>query len=453
MTNEIYALILAAGKGTRMKSERNKVLHPVGGLPMVEQVIRQLQSISVEKIAVIVGHQQEQVRETLADRVHFIEQTQQLGTGHAVMAARSWLVGKQGLTLVLCGDTPLLTKETLQRLIDTHKQGAAGTIITAIADDPTGYGRIIRDDAGNVVRIVEQKDGSPDELEIQEVNSGIYCFDNEALFRALENITDNNAQGEYYLTDVIGIFADQGETILPCIASSFDEIVGINDRVALAHANRILQTRIREHWMRQGVTMLDPESTYIDSLVQLGKDITLYPGTHLRGETVIADGCVIGPNVEIENSIVEKETTIRQSVIVDSTIGQAVNVGPFAYIRPGSKIGNHVKIGDFVEIKNSSIDEHSKVSHLSYIGDAELGKSVNIGCGTVTVNYDGKKKHKTTIKDHAFIGCNVNLIAPVTVGEAGFVAAGSTISQDVPEQALAIARSKQVNKLNYARKF
>lgn len=453
MSEQIYALILAAGKGTRMKSDRNKVLHHVGGLPMIEQVLLQLQALAIENIGVVVGHLKNQIIDELGDKVRYIEQTEQLGTGHAVKVASDWLSELQGTTIVLCGDTPLLTKETLTSLIDVHKQGgAACTVLTAVATDPTGYGRIIRDEQGKVIKIVEQKDASVEERKVQEVNAGIYCFDNKLLFAALEQITDQNAQGEYYLTDVVEIFNSQKQLVLPCVATAFEEIVGVNDRVALAKANKIMRTRILEGWMLNGVTIIDTDSTYIDTHVTIGRDVTIYPGVHLRGTTTIGNLATIGPNTEIEDSQIDDGSRVRQSVVIKSAIGQATQVGPFAYIRPGSVIGNNVKIGDFVEIKNASIGNESKVSHLSYIGDAEVGQSVNIGCGTVTVNYDGKHKYKTIIEDNSFIGCNSNLVAPVTVAENSYIAAGSTITNDVPNNSLAIARSRQVNKLNYIKK-
>nr|WP_301553647.1 bifunctional UDP-N-acetylglucosamine diphosphorylase/glucosamine-1-phosphate N-acetyltransferase GlmU [Desulfuribacillus alkaliarsenatis] len=450
MSKEIYALILAAGKGTRMKSKLNKVLHPVCGLSMIEQVILQLKRMSIHQIGIVVGHQHEQVISALDSSYRYIEQKEQLGTGHAVKVAKDWLADKQGTTLVLCGDTPLLTTATLSKVIDLHTANkAACTILTAIADNPTGYGRIIRDQDGKVIKIVEQKDASEKERGVKEVNSGIYCFDNQKLFNALERITDNNAQNEYYLTDVIEILNGDNQTILPCVAEDFDEIVGVNDRVALAKANEILRRRILQYWMRAGVTIIDPNNTYIDSLVELGQDIVIYPGTYLRGLTKVADDCSIGPNTEIEDCTVGAASIIKQSVVLKSDIGKSTHVGPFAYIRPGSQIGDDVKIGDFVEIKNSKIGNSSKVSHLSYIGDAVIGNDVNVGCGSITVNYDGKNKHQTTIDDGAFIGCNSNLIAPVTVKQNAFVAAGSTITKDVPENSLAFARSRQTNKLNY----
>ncbi|OEH84338.1 UDP-N-acetylglucosamine diphosphorylase/glucosamine-1-phosphate N-acetyltransferase [Desulfuribacillus stibiiarsenatis] len=450
MSNGVYALILAAGKGTRMKSKHNKVLHQVCGMSMVEHVIYQLKELDIEQIGVVVGHQKDQVMQALGNQVHFIEQKEQLGTGHAVMVANEWLASKQGTTFVLCGDTPLLTADTLQQLLETHRNGqAVCTVLTAIAEDSTAYGRIVRDEHGKVMRIVEQKDASDVEKQIKEVNSGIYCFDNQFLFEALSQITDQNAQKEYYLTDVIEIFNRTGRTVLPCTVSDFREIVGVNDRVALAKANEILNDRLTRYWMQQGVTILDPHTTYIELKVKLGTDITLYPGVHLRGNTIVEEDCIIGPNVEIEDCHIGQGAHIKQSVLSQSTVGQGTNIGPFAYVRPGSKIGANVKIGDFVEIKNAIIGDDSKISHLSYIGDAEVGKNVNIGCGTVTVNYDGKRKHKTIIEDNSFVGCNSNLVAPVTVAENSYVAAGSTITDNVPKRALAIARNRQVNKLDY----
>ena len=453
MSNK-YAIVLAAGQGTRMKSKLYKVLHPVMGIPMVEHVINQLEALNLDRIITIVGHGAEKVKEQLGDRTLYANQLEQLGTGHAVQQAESLLKDKQGITLVVCGDTPLLTKETLAQLYTYHQQTEAKvTVLTAKMSDPTGYGRVLRNQHGDVERIVEHKDASSEELQVTEINTGTYCFDNQFLFNALSDVTNENAQGEYYLPDVIEIAKMRNEKVSAYMTDDANETIGVNDRVALAHAEKLMKKRVNEYHMRNGVTIVDPDQTYISPSVKIDPDVIIEPGSIIRGETTISSGTVIGPNSEIEDCHIGNSTTIKHSVVHQSEIGSNVHIGPFAHIRPQSEIHDHVKIGNFVEVKKSLIQEASKVSHLSYIGDAEIGKDVNVGCGTITVNYDGGNKYKTTIKDGAFIGCNSNLIAPVTIGAGALVAAGSTINKDVPDDALSIARSKQINKENYAKKI
>ncbi len=451
------AIVLAAGQGKRMKSKLYKVLHKVCGQPLIGHVADALSGVA-ERAVVIVGHGAEQVRsyveQTFPGRFEFALQEQQLGTGHAVMQAESLLQGEQGITFVVCGDTPLVSAETLQEMTDLHlSSGAAATILTARLDEPTGYGRIVRDEAGHVLRIVEQKDASPYELAIDEINTGTYCFNHELLFAALKNISNQNAQNEYYLTDVIGILQSQGEKIAAYCAPDPSEAIGINDRLALVAAEQAMRARINVGHLLNGVTMIDPNSTYIEKYVQIGADTVIYPGTILKGQTVIGEDCVLGPNSEITDCQIADDVQIRQSVLTQSTVGSHTTIGPFAYLRPGTSLGEHVKIGDFVELKNATLDDHSKVSHLSYVGDARVGKNVNIGCGAITVNYDGYSKHLTEIDDDAFIGSNVNLIAPVKVGKGAYVVAGSTITHEVSENDLAIAREKQINKPGYAEKL
>ncbi|TFE01919.1 bifunctional UDP-N-acetylglucosamine diphosphorylase/glucosamine-1-phosphate N-acetyltransferase GlmU [Jeotgalibacillus sp. R-1-5s-1] len=449
-----YAVILAAGQGTRMKSKLYKVLHPVCGKPMVEHVLDQVKAADMNEVITVVGHGAELVQSKLEGRSQFVLQEEQLGTAHAVMQAKDRLHGKDGITLVVCGDTPLITTETMSSLIQHHEeQQAKATILTAHEEDPTGYGRIIRDEAGLVKRIVEHKDASEDERAVQEVNTGTYCFDNRALFEALEKVNNDNVQGEYYLPDVIEILQTEGETVAAYQTASSDETLGVNDRVALARAEKLMQARINEKHMRNGVTFIDPASTYIGSEAVIGRDTIVYPGTVIEGPTVIGEDCTIGPNTEIKNSTIADQTVIKQSVVHDSEVGSHVAIGPFAHIRPQSAISDEVKIGNFVEIKKTQFGKGSKASHLSYIGDAEVGAGVNLGCGSITVNYDGKNKHLTKIEDDAFIGCNSNLIAPVTIGKGAYVAAGSTINKDVPGEALSIARARQENKEGYARKI
>lgn len=449
-----YAVILAAGQGTRMKSKLYKVLHPVCGKPMVQHVVDQVTKLRIQDLVTVIGHGAEMVKAGLGDQSQYVLQEQQLGTAHAVMQANKILAGKEGVTIVVCGDTPLIRAETMESLFKHHEElKAKATILTAKIDDPTGYGRIIRNENGLVEKIVEHKDATDAEREINEINTGTYCFDNFALFEALKNVSNNNVQGEYYLPDVIEILKNQGEVVSAFQTEEFEETLGVNDRVALAEAERIMRERTNELHMRNGVTIINPANTYIGADVEIGQDTVIYPGTMIKGKTVIGLGCEIGPNSEIDSSVIGEETVVRQSVVHKSSVGAHVNIGPFAHIRPDSDISDDVKIGNFVEIKKAIFGKGSKASHLSYIGDAEVGSNVNIGCGSITVNYDGKNKFLTKIEDDVFIGCNSNLVAPVTVGKGSYVAAGSTITKDVPGDALSIARSQQVNKENYVQKL
>lgn len=452
MTSNRFAVILAAGKGTRMKSKLYKVLHPVCGKPMVEHVLEEVEAAGIENIVTIVGHGAEMVQNQLGERSEFALQEEQLGTAHAVMQAASFLENKDGITLVICGDTPLISSETMDALFKHHQDtNAKVTVLTAHAENPTGYGRIVRNSDGFVERIVEQKDATEEERQIQEINTGTYCFDNKLLFDALKKVGNDNVQGEYYLPDVLEILKDQGEIVSAYQTERFEETLGVNDRVALAQAETYMKNRINNKHMLNGVSIIDPENTYISADAVIGADTVIYPGTMIQGKTEIAGDCIIGPNSEIKDCHIGEGSHIRQSVASDSKIGERVNIGPFAHIRPASDIGNDVKVGNFVEIKKAKFGNGSKASHLSYIGDAEVGEHVNIGCGSITVNYDGKRKFKTIIEDDVFIGCNSNLIAPVTVKKGSYVAAGSTITEEVPEDALSIARARQVNKEGYAK--
>ncbi|WP_085993741.1 bifunctional UDP-N-acetylglucosamine diphosphorylase/glucosamine-1-phosphate N-acetyltransferase GlmU [Oceanobacillus senegalensis] len=449
MTNR-YAVILAAGQGTRMKSKLYKVLHPVMGRPMVQHVIDQLNPLQLDELVTIVGFGAERVKEIIGNQSEFAIQEEQLGTGHAVKMAEALLKDKEGTTIVVCGDTPLITSDTFSALFNFHeKEQASATILTTKADDPTGYGRVIRNIDNEVERIVEHKDANEVELQVDEINTGTYCFDNQALFAAIKEVSNENAQGEYYLPDVIEILRGKGDKVSAFMTENFEETLGVNDRVALSKAERIMKKRINEQHMRNGVSIIDPDHTYIQPGVRIEQDVVIHPGSIIRGKTVIKENTEIGPNSEITNCEIGEETVIKQSVASDSKIGDRVNIGPFAHIRPESTIGNEVKIGNFVEVKKTEMGDRSKASHLSYIGDADVGSNVNIGCGTITVNYDGTNKYLTTIEDDAFIGCNSNLIAPVTIGKGSYVAAGSTITNDVPRDALSVARSRQTNKEGY----
>jgi bifunctional UDP-N-acetylglucosamine pyrophosphorylase/glucosamine-1-phosphate N-acetyltransferase len=450
MSNQ-YAIVLAAGQGTRMKSKKHKVLHEVCGKPMVEHVIDLIQLLHMNQPIVIIGHGADAVKETLGDRAEFILQAEQLGTGHAVMQAVPILDGKPGTTLVICGDTPLITATTIQRLIEQHQQSnASATLLTAIMEDATGYGRVIRTSHGSVSHIVEHRDADEKEQQIREINTGTYCFDNALLFEALKKVNNHNKQGEYYLTDVIGILREDGHRIEAYCTNDVSETIGINDRVALHQAEKIMQFRIIQQHMRNGITFISPEQTYIEANVTIGSDTIIYPGTLLKGTTTIGENSTIGPGADITNCVIKDHVVVQHSVLVDSIVEEGASIGPYSYLRPKSHIGPQVKIGDFVEIKNAKIGRGSKASHLAYIGDTEVGENVNIGCGVITVNYDGFQKHKTIIEDNSFVGSNVNLIAPVRIGKGAYVVAGSTITNDVPDDALAIARERQTNKPGYA---
>lgn len=449
-----YAIILAAGKGSRMKSSLYKVLHPVAGKPMVEHVIEQVEAINVDEIVTIVGFGAEMVKDHLGERSKYALQTEQLGTGHAVLATADLLKDKKGTTLVICGDTPLLTSDTLDKLVKHHEEtNAKATILSAIARDASGYGRIVRNDNNLVEKIVEHKDASEAELLINEFNTGTYCFDNEFLFEALTKVGNDNAQGEYYLPDVISILKEQGEIVTAFVMDSEDESMGVNDRVALAKASQLMNARINEAHMRNGVTFVDPSNTYIESDVVIGHDTLIEPGVILRGKTVIGDNCYISTNSDIKDSVLGNHVKVHSSNIKESTIRDGADVGPYAHIRPNSEIHENAHIGNFVEIKKATIGKESKVGHLTYVGDATLGKDINVGCGTVFVNYDGKNKFHTTIGDHSFIGSGTNLVGPVTLGRNSATAAGSTITEDVPEDALGIARGRQSNLEGYAKKM
>lgn len=448
------AVVLAAGQGKRMKSKLYKVLHPVCGKPMVGHVLDTVKATGCERTVVVVGHGAEKVKAYVGGNAEYVLQDIQLGTGHAVKQAKDLLGGEEGTTIVICGDTPLVMTETLEGLMALHEaQKAAATVLTAVMEQPAGYGRIIRGEDGGVQRIVEQKDCTESEAAVSEINTGTYCFDNVKLFAALEKVTNTNNQQEYYLTDVIGILRAQGDIVLGYQAHDAAESIGVNDRLALSEAEGYMRERINRGHMLNGVTLIEPASTYIGADVVIGADTVLYPGTVLKGKTVIGEDCVIGPASEIEDCVIRDGAVVKHSVLSQAEVGARASVGPFAYLRPGAVLGEEVKIGDFVEIKNATIGDGSKVSHLSYVGDAEVGKNVNIGCGAITVNYDGYNKSRTEIGDDAFIGSNVNLVAPVTVGKGAFVVAGSTITRSVPENDLAIARVRQENKPGYAEKI
>ena len=441
------SVILAAGMGTRMKSKMPKVLHTVCGKPLSKWVIDASKAAGADKVCAVVGHKAETVKEVLGDVCEFALQAEQKGTGHAVMQAIDVIKNSKGEVVILNGDTPLITAETINKAIEYHKNnGNQATVITAILDDATGYGRIVRDNDGSVLKIVEQKDASEEEKKINEVNSGMYVFDAQSLVYALDKITPNNAQGEYYLTDTLEILLSAGKKIGGYAISDNDEIRGINDRVQLNEAEKIMQKRINEYHMRNGVTMRNPESVYIEDGVEIGNDTEICQNVTIKSGTKIGSVCVIGSGSMLDRAVIHDGVDVLSSVILESEVDEGTHVGPFAYIRPNCHVGKEVKVGDFVELKNSNIDDGTKISHLTYIGDSDVGKRVNFGCGTVTCNYDGKKKYRTTIGDDCFVGCNTNFVSPINVGDGVYIAAGSTITEDIPENSLSIARARQVNK-------
>ena len=442
-------IILAAGKGTRMKSKLPKVLHKVCGKAMLQHVIDAAKNAGSTREIVVIGNGAELVEKNISN-VEFVLQAEQLGTGHAVLCTKEKFANATGTVLVLCGDTPLFTGELLKNFVDKHSEtNAAATVLTAEMPDASGYGRIIREDDGTFKKIVEHKDADSYERQINEVNAGIYCFDIQKLFNALTKVKNENAQGEYYLPDVLTILKSEGEKINAVIADDYKQTLGINSRVQLAEADKILRQRKNLELMNNGVTIINPDTTYIDAEVEIGQDTIIYPNTFIEGKTKIGENCAIGPNSRLQNMTIGNNVQAQFCYCHDAEICDDVILGPYVHIRPNSKISAKVKIGNFVEVKNSNIGEGSKLPHLQYIGDTDMGAGCNMGCGTITVNYDGKKKFRTAIGDNVFVGCNSNLVAPVTVEDGAYIAAGSTITENVPKNNLAVARSRQVNKSNW----
>lgn len=417
---------------------------------MVIHVVNALKEAGVEEICVVLGYRGELVAEVLPKECRIVYQKEQLGTGHALMQALPMLNSiTEGDCLVVCGDTPLLQGQTLRELGERHRQsGAYATVLTAIFDEPTGYGRIIKDSRG-IKKIVEEKDAAPEEKQVCEINTATYCFKVESLKKYLPLLTPANAQGEYYLTDVIEHLVRDGELVETKVLRDLTEAMGINNRVQLAEAELFLRRRIAREHMLNGVTIINPEHTYIEPTVKIGQDTILSPGVILEGETVIGSACVIGPNSRITTSTLGNRVQVGYSYLIQSQVADDCVIGPFSYLRPGTVLAEHVKVGDFTEIKKSVIGKGSKVPHLSYVGDAIIGDGVNIGAGTITCNYDGVHKHPTIIGDKAFIGSNTNLVAPITVGDGAYIGAGSTVTKDIPAGALAIARGRQRNIENW----
>jgi bifunctional UDP-N-acetylglucosamine pyrophosphorylase/glucosamine-1-phosphate N-acetyltransferase len=445
----IATIILAAGKGTRMKSELVKVLHPILGLPMLSYPIElSLKGIKAEKTIVVAGHQADRIQGMFRNfKIDIALQEKQLGTGHAVLQAIPFLQSFSGTVLILCGDVPLVELETLRSFIDTYKEnGSTLSVLTAVVEEPFGYGRILRNPEGWLEKIVEEKDASEKERMIREINTGIFCVKAPFLMEGLREIGKENAQGEYYLTDLVEVAKKRGLRCSAHIVADPVEVMGINTRVDLAIANEVLRQKKLKDLMLSGVTVVDPKTTYVDRTVEVGKDSILYPNCHLQGKTKIGERCIIEPNSKISDSLIGNDVTIRaNSVITESKIEEGASIGPFAHLRPLSEVKTKAKIGNFVEVKKSVIGKGSKANHLSYIGDSLLGEDVNIGAGTITCNYDGFEKHQTIIGNRVFVGSNVELVAPVKVGNDSSIGAGTTVTKDVPEGALAISRVKQKN--------
>ena len=468
-------VVMAAGRGTRMRSEQAKVLHQIVGRPMIRYALDVARAVAGHSVAVVVGHQAAQVRAVLESAlagqsggaaVHIVEQVQQLGTGHAVLQTRSVFLSGRGKApaayLILNGDTPLLQESTLRVLLQTHRAaGAAVTLLTAILDNPGGYGRVVRRTAkgasgavhasADVAKIVEDRDASPEERTIREINVGTYVVDGAFLFAALDKVQPHNAQGEYYLTDIVDMAVTQGHRVAALPLTNPDEGLGVNSRLQLAEAEQVIRRQIRQRWMEAGVTMIDPASTWIDAEVVIGKDTTLHPNVTLEGKTVIGEGCEIRSFTRLTNCVVGSQVTILDHcVCADSQIDEQATLGPFVHLRPGVRVRKKAKVGNFVEMKKTDLGEGAKANHLSYLGDATIGKGVNIGAGTITCNYDGVHKYQTVVGDYVFLGSDTQLIAPVTVGAGAVIAAGTTVTQNVPADALAIARVAQVNRAGWA---
>jgi bifunctional UDP-N-acetylglucosamine pyrophosphorylase/glucosamine-1-phosphate N-acetyltransferase len=455
VTPDTHVVILAAGQGTRMKSSLPKVLHKLAGRPLIEHVLRTADVISPVTTTVIVGHGADEVKGRLASRgsLQYALQQPQLGTAHALQQAEQALAGRSGTVVLLSGDVPMLKPSTLQRLVETHRgAGAAATVVTATIDRPYGYGRIVRAD-GRIARIVEERDASPLERQIKEINSGIYAFDLGPLFDALRGIASQNAQGEFYLTDLVAIYRRRKMPVETLLIEDAQEIRGINSRTELAEVGRVVRQTKNEELMAAGVTLIDPATTYIEPDVEVGPDTVIHPGVILEGQTRIGAACEIQGHVRIADSTIGNNVTVNNfCLVVGARVADGAAIGPFAHLRLASDVGEGARIGNFVELKKTTMGAGSKANHLAYLGDATIGANVNVGAGTITCNYDGVKKSQTVIEDGAFIGSDSQLIAPVRVGKGAYVAAGSSITQDVPAGSLGIARGRQSNIEGWAEK-
>lgn len=449
----VGGVILAAGKGTRMRSRLPKVLHKVAGEAMVAHVVRAARDAGINYLVAVVGFGKEMVRELLGPSVYYAEQEEQRGTGHALLQAEKVMPDTIKILVVLSGDVPLLTATTVNDLVSYHQtQGNTATVMTAVTEDPYGYGRVVRGDQGELRAVIEESDAPDDVKRIKEINAGCYCFNREEVFSALREIRPNPKNGEYYLTDVIRVLRERGQKVGAFVAPQSTEVLGINTRAELARAEKIMRARINHRLMDGGVTIIDPQTTFIDAAVEIEPDTVIFPFSFIRGHTVIGRDCLIGPHTVIDDSKIGHGVTVRMSYVESSEVGDGCQVGPFSYLRPETVLKARVKVGNFVEVKKSLVGEGSKIPHLSYIGDAIIGRQVNVGAGTITCNYDGHKKWPTYIEDGAFIGSNTNLVAPVRVGAGAVIGAGSTITKDVPSGALGIARGRQRNVAGWSRR-
>lgn len=433
---DLLSIILAAGKGTRMKSDKIKVLHPVAGKAIIKHVISTLDGLN-SKVVNVLGHQKEEVQLELEDLddwdLNYVIQSKQLGTGHAVLQAEKYIKEHSGPVLILYGDTPLLRKETIAEFVKKHKENDSDlTVMTALFDDPAGYGRIVKDEAGNLNAIVEEKDAGLETKKIKEINSGVNCVDSELLSDFLKNMDNDNVQNEYYLTDIIEFAVKKEKDINTYTVNDADEIIGINTRKQQAEAEKILRNRIIDKHLENGVTIIDPATTYIDAEVEIDQDVTIYPSNFIEGKTKIAKNTVINPNCRLKDAVIKNNVEILSNTIIkESTVGENTKVGPFAYLRPGSHVEDNCKIGDFVELKKTTVKSGAKVPHLCYAGDAEIGERTNIGAGTIFANYDGENKFKTKIGRDVFIGSDSILIAPLKIGDNAKTAAGSVVTKDI----------------------
>ncbi len=435
-----------------MRSRLPKAIHPICGVPLTYHLVQACRQAGIERVIVVIGHQGDLVRDSLGNQIEYAVQAEQRGTGDAVKSALPLLNEFEGQIMAMVGDMPLLRAETIMkaRRLQTST-GAALAMLSAIIPDAQTYGRVIRGEDGRILKIVEYKDATEQERKIQEWNPSIYCFQDAALRKGIHHLQCDNVQGEYYLTDIVEILSRMGERVEAVPVSDSDEVISINNRLDMAVANRIMRQRILERWMIEGVTIVDPAATYVDAGVEIGCDTVLEPGTILQGGARVGENCRLGPNTRIVDSVIGDGVTVAYSQIIESVVGPNCKIGPFAHLRPKSCLGANVKIGDFVELKAARLEDNVSASHLAYLGDAEIGQNTNIGAGVITCNYDGRKKHRTTIGKHAFIGTDSALIAPITIGDGAFIAAGSTITDDVPPDALGIARARQVTKRNWVR--
>lgn len=448
-----YALVLAAGKGTRMRTEMPKCAYPILKKPMIEYIVENIEKSNIEETVVVVGHKREVLQDILQDRVSYAYQEEQLGTGHAVLSAESILAHKEGTTFILPGDMPLIDYVLINKILSAHQEmGNDLTVVSMMMDYPKSYGRIVRDEYNSILRIVEENDCNEYQKQIKEVNTSIYVVNNKILFNSLKKIKKNERKNEYYLTDIVELMHTDYK-VNSFIVRHPHVTMGVNDLYGISIAEKYLRESINKNHMLSGVSIINPETVTIGHNVVIEEGVIIHPNTTITGRSVIHSGAQIGPNTEIHNSEVGSNTVVNHSLVYDSKIGEETTVGPFAHLRGHAVIGNRNRIGNFVEVKNSSTGDDTKAAHLSYIGDATVGHNVNFGCGSITVNYDGKLKHRTTIGDDVFIGCNVNLIAPISIGNEVFLAAGSTVTDDVPTGSFTIARNRQVNKSDYAKNY